>query len=333
MLFRSLIFLLLFSFFIVPSSVLASGEKYINTHEKGWFWYEKPPPPLKKKKLEKVKKPALSVAQKKSVKPDPKKEDPWKLKPRTDVAMPLQLFFKNPGKNAKKYLLWLNNVSDRAEQMIASVQEELRKDPSIFPYTMPSVAYAATQLNRLQAAEADQILDKYKKNFGLIVFLRPNCGMCKIQIKPLNTLYKQGLDVLGITPDGLPVEGAEFPVQPDLGIAKSMDVQVVPSTFLVDIPKKTHRLIRAGVMALFEVQDAILTKLEQDGLWNPPERVEPWSKDDPRYKKLSRHGFNPFVVYDEMKKDLSNPAVARMNKQAAVDASERIMHKRRVIEE
>ncbi len=299
------------TFQVDAAEVRPSSDHWLGQHEKGWFWYhsEEDEEP-EKKELPKQVKPEPKKEAVKEAKTEEKPKDPWQPVPRKEVIEPLKLFFNNPQKNAKNFLRFLERLSNRGMEMAAAIRKALDEDPSLYPISSPASTLASAWMRKIDKALRDKVLEKNKGRIGFVFFLRGDSPMSAIQASVANNLYRQGYQVLGITPNGEILPKAEFPIQADGGIAKIFGVKAVPSVYLVDMEKQKHIHLGNGVMALFDIQLAELDYLQSIGEWKPPTPIDAWDKNNPIYKgKFDRH-FNPFMIY-KMAKDENDAIVSQ----------------------
>ncbi len=286
-----------------------TSDHWLGQHEKGWFWYhseddeesKKPkaaPKPLPKPQPKVEKKPEKKVAK--------KKPDPWVPRPRPDVIEPLKLFFNNPQKNARNFLIYLNRLSNRGFEMAAAIKRALDEDPSIFPLASPGSTYAAAWMQKFQDALQKKVLEKNKGRIGYVFFLRPDSPASVIQVKIANNLHNRGFQVVGITPYGAALPHANFPVQADDGLAKKLGVKAVPSVYMIDMKTRKHISLGHGTKSVFEIQLAELNYLESIGEWKPVTPIDAWDKKNPIYKNPYDRGFNPFYAYKLAKQSEEN---------------------------
>lgn len=290
---RRVLFAVLAIHVAFPLYAYGKGESFISDHERGWFFYEEEPEEPEKKEEKKP----VEVAKKEE------KPDPWVPRPRDDVEEPLKLLFNDPQKNARNFLIYMNRLSNKGIEIAEAVKKALDEDPSLFPIMSPSSTYASTWLAKYQSALKDKVLDKNKGRIGIVFFLREDSPASLVQIKIGNLLFRDGYQVIGITPESAYLPGAMFPVQPDGGVSSVFGVKEVPSVYLVDMKLKKHVKLGRGISTMFQIQDSILNYLEAIGEWKPVTPVNAWDDKNPIYKTHLDYGFNPFYLYDLAQKE------------------------------
>lgn len=132
-----------------------------------------------------------------------------------------------------------------------SYQLEVQKMASVFadswkraqwqnPDLDYSVKYPTNNVGKqewLKTREADR-LETLKElsdaGWGLWFFYSSTCSYCHRMVPSINYINEQGMQVLPVSIDGLPLNGLSMDFVVDAGQAKELDITVTPTVFLVN---------------------------------------------------------------------------------------------------
>ncbi|WP_448205387.1 conjugal transfer protein TraF [Azospirillum sp. sgz302134] len=251
------------------------GDRFIDRHEEGWFWYkqdpepepepeeEAPPPPAETPPPEAAPPPAAPV-------PDAKPEPPMFSAAWLREKLPQQLekAIDSPTReNVELYYLMQrvamdksNAFSDMAERVVTGdkvLDENNRR---------PIASFAANQVNKQSGDNADRQLADLAATSGLWFFYRSDCPYCHLQVQVLKALERlTNLKVMAIAVDGLPLPENAYPnYVRDTGQAAMLGVDMVPALYLVHPPDGVQPLAQ-GVVAYDDLRKRILVAATRAG--------------------------------------------------------------------
>ena len=141
-----------------------------------------------------------------------------------------------------EYLRMTAAIQDQAQRFALGFKQTIWRTPE-FDYTLTApvraeaIAANNQQALRQETADLGALADRY----GLVFFLRSDCPSCQRFAPVLKTFAAQyGFSVLPVSLDGTGLP--EFPTpKPNALLAQKLEVDVVPTVFLVD-PVRNHLL-------------------------------------------------------------------------------------------
>jgi conjugal transfer pilus assembly protein TraF len=210
-----------------------AAQKYWSDRERGWFWYQAP----------------LSEQEQK-----PKATSPVAVTPPTEPARSPELLefdalqkrveeLRNIAiihpteSNIRNYLAVQADVIDKASLFADVAQRVIWANPH-FDYTVtgrPVNAKALEAFDRQAISAREDAAMALARDHALFFFFRSDCPYCH-QFGPYLREFeaKFGLAVVPISVDGGPLLPAYPNPKIDNGIARALDVRVVPALFLVE---------------------------------------------------------------------------------------------------
>lgn len=244
---------------------------FFDRAKEGWFWYEDPPAPVLPPSP-KPEQPAPPTSPPIRLGPmtweDLKRLDPgaldldtlparW-LKALTQAKLEYALDDPTPDR-VKAYIVVQRAAFRRSERFSAAWQLVMYQHPDLDYATVHPTSEFGRRIEA-EAAEAqeEQDLRALGERAGLFFFFTSTCRFCQEQAKVLRLFADTyGFSVLPITLDGRGLP--EFPdANPDNGMAKRLEVRLVPMLYLAIPDERVLTPVGAGVLTLSELKDRIL---------------------------------------------------------------------------
>nr|WP_312130883.1 conjugal transfer protein TraF [Stenotrophomonas pavanii] len=227
------------------------GQRFLNTHEDGWFWYKDP-------RLEPKPKPKPAIpAQQES------KEAPLSVEwIRNNIDRIRDQAINNPTKENVEMFLYVHkymmDLSERFAYTYRSVAEgNMALDETI---ANPVTAVSRRQISDETEKAQNQIINKLAGQVGIWYFFQSTCSYCLKQNPILDYLVQDApLSVLPISLDGLPmIDGSHPNWVVDTGQAQKLQVSTTPTMFMVRPDTNEVVLLAAGLRALPELKQRIV---------------------------------------------------------------------------
>ncbi|MEW6542478.1 MAG: conjugal transfer protein TraF [Nitrospirota bacterium] len=270
---RNAVVMLLFAALvtILWSGVGRGEENFFGLNEKkGWFWYEDPPDPPKPEhqdvtpdvSVTVLKKPkALTWEELKRISLETVDLDTlparW-LRAIADAKREYALDDPIP-ERVKDYIVVQRAVFARSERFTSSWQVVMYANPDLdYSSQHPTSEFGHQVEADLVAAREEEQLRKIAERGGLFFFFTSTCKFCQEQAKTLRVFADTyGFSVLPISLDGKALP--EFPnVNVDNGIAKRLEVKMVPTLYLAIPDERVLTPIGAGVLTVSDLKERIL---------------------------------------------------------------------------
>lgn len=255
----------------------------------GWWWYESPvktPPvtetrrqPVEEKKEEKVKEEEKKEEKKEKkeviVETRPEKESP--VKPLTEYTYE-ELLYMSPeefkkvfdyylnlaiGKPTEENLYYFFNVLDVARKKAALFSSMYAYTMQKYAQYLPTVAYPYVNPGihariESQQKEVESYVYGKARDYGLIVFVKPGCPYCEVQLNILKPLLMRGIDYKVVDVTRHPEVVSRF------------GIEVTPTIILVHRTKGDFMPVASGVQSLDAIEENIMRALQLiEGTINP----------------------------------------------------------------
>lgn len=220
--------------------------------KEGWWWY---------KNYQKPKTEEQQVEQKERRKDEPLSEQKQpEVKPLREYTYD-ELLYMHPDEFSKIYNYYLKRAVERPTEETVyefyNLQDVARKKALLFAHysgyiwqkypelsterDVPTTGPGMTKKRDLILAELQSYARKNATEYGLIVFVQPNCGYCDAQLRILKFAEAEGIPVKVVDISKFPASQSKF------------GIEVTPTIIMVDKNTGNYMPIGAGVLPIDEI--------------------------------------------------------------------------------
>lgn len=201
----------------------ANAEVFYHQGEQGWYWYDE-------KEVVADEEPKSNT----QVTTETARAELEKLQKSIEDKKALALMYPTE-KNIKEYVQLQNEVNARSEEFAMTWQKVIIKNPEL-DHTVknPTNAVARRVYHEEQTQLKKTSVSSFTNKYGLFFFFRSNCPYCH-KFSPILKMFEEeyGITVVPVSLDGQGL--AEYPnPKADNGIAKKLNVDIVPAVIAVD---------------------------------------------------------------------------------------------------
>lgn len=198
------------------------SEVFYEQSQQGWYWYDEN---------------QTESAMNEESRPSSIEDAQAQLdKLRKEVDDKKALALMNPTEeNIKQYIQVQNDANHRAEVFATTWQKVIIKNPEL-DHTIknPTSSVGRSVYYEEKKAKDKSGISSFTEKYGLFFFFRSNCPYCH-KFAPILKMFEEeyGITVIPVSLDGKGLP--EYPMpKPDNGIAKKLNVDVVPAVIAVD---------------------------------------------------------------------------------------------------
>lgn len=259
-----------------PSAEPAPTTDFFERGKEGWFWYEEPPeppppPPSPKPSVGGGAPPATATLTWEDFKRLPPDAMPLERIPmrwlRAFGKAKLEYALDDPlPERVHEYIVVQRAIYARSERFTQSWQLVMYRHPELdVASTYPTSDVGTKAMRQQEEDETEQALRQLSQRAGLFFFFTSTCRFCQTQSRILKVFADTyGFSVLPISLDGKGLP--EFPeANPDTGIARNLEVKMVPMLYLAIPDEHLLTPVGAGVLTLSDLKTRILALAKADG--------------------------------------------------------------------
>ncbi len=215
-------------------------DKFFGSSTRGWHWYED-------RKTEELP----------PVKPLTPSEQIKSMQVKTEKTLHKAIVSPTE-KNIISYILQQEKMLTQSERFSDNWKRVLYTHPELDsniqnPTNQSALHIYHSQNNKIKVDKIKQLA----KEYGLIFFYKGSCPYCSEFVPVVNEFSKKyNWSVLGVSLDNQKLDGIENN-QPDNGIAKALNITVVPALIAVHPKTQQHIPIAYGFVSQKEIEERI----------------------------------------------------------------------------
>jgi conjugal transfer pilus assembly protein TraF len=240
---------IIFIYILLLMPLITNAATFYERKSEGWHWYENKKV-LQQESKEDLEKQLIPTAQIELLKQE--------LEQKLHAAI-----VKPTEENLISYMKLQKQIVDKSEEFSKSWQKVLYYNPKLDETTAFPVSNNARHIYLSEERKAKQeVIKKLSKEYGLFFFFKGSCPYCH-SMAPLVKVFSQkyNWNILAVSLD----RGVfpEFPwAKQDNGIAKNLNVTIVPALFAIHPTTKTIIPLAQGMISETEIEDRILLLME-----------------------------------------------------------------------
>ncbi len=251
-----------------PTTISSTAGKFWDDSERGWFWYEdrtveqEPAPPKSRPQHPQQKQPAI---------PKPPEIVQFE-KLQKELEDLRKISIMNPTEeNVMRYMQLEAKVVAQASYFADVAQRVAWRSPELDQTLQgrPVNAKAIEVFDREQEQDRTRSIAALAKDHAIFFFFRSDCPYCHAFAPVLQAFQaKYGINVVAISIDGGAIPGFPSPRR-DNGIARTLNVNQVPATFLAQPFSGKISPIGFGVLSESQLLERISTVSEPSSAGSP----------------------------------------------------------------
>ena len=243
---RFLLIILLIAF----TCTTQAEDKFFGSSSRGWHWYEDRNENIEKEVIPQVTEPTDPTEQIKAM------QSKMEKTLHKAIVTPTE-------KNIIDYITAQEKILNQSERFAVNWKKVLYTHPELdrnikHPTNQSALHVYHGENNKKKTDKVKQLA----KEYGLIFFYKGSCPYCREFVPVVNEFAKKfNWSVLGVSLDGIQLNDIAIN-RPDNGIAKALNITVVPALIAVHPKTQMHIPIAYGFISHKEMEERINLLLE-----------------------------------------------------------------------